>query len=132
MSLLAVVVVVAAAVCSPGYCHVLMNSGKILLLLAYPLNLKEKELFAGSLPQKQMNSCQACCLARFQSIASSILDSQLLSVCGMTSDDETPSVSSALLFQVLHINGSCLNNVAYHSLLWMEHGLLEQQMARNG
>lgn len=107
MSLLAVVV---AAVCSLGYCHVLMNSGKILVLLAYPLNLKEKEPFAGSLPKKQMNSCQACCLARFQSIASSILDSQLLSVCGMTDDDETPSVPSALLFQVLHINGSCLNN----------------------
>lgn len=109
MSLLAVVVV-AAAVCSLGYCHVLMNSGKILVPLAYPPNLKEKELFAGSLPKKQMNSSQTCCLARFQSIASSILDSQLLSVCGMTSDDETPLVSSALLFQVLHINGSCLNN----------------------
>lgn len=99
---LLLVVVVAVAVCSPDYCPALMNSGRTLALLVYPLNLKGKKYFC-SLAKKQMNSCQASCLAQVPSVASSILDSQLLSVCGMTSDDETPSVPPALLYQVTHI-----------------------------
>ena len=105
-SLLDVVVVVvaaAAAVRSPDYCPVSMNFGKTLVPPAYPLNLKGKKYFC-SLAKKQINLCQASCLAQFLNVASSILDSQLLSVYGMTSDDEAPLVPPTLLFQVTHIS----------------------------
>ena len=102
-SLLDVVVVVAAAVRSPDYCPVSMNFGKTLVPPAYPLNLKGKKYFC-SLAKKQINLCQASCLAQVLNVASSILDSQLLSVYGTTSDDEAPLVPPALLFQVTYIS----------------------------